>query len=225
VDTPFALTEPPVLLQEVAYCRLKELIVGGELPPGTYFSERQMAQMLGMSTSPVRAALKRLSSDGFVIISAQRGVSVKTLTVRELNDLFEYRMALESFVVAQLCTKSDMPTMNSIEANLQEQLNTAEQDDIARHANLDVSFHILLCDAHGNQEISNSLRLLKDRLNQVAARVTRSHTGRSIENYREHYELFQLIRQGKKEQAVERLGQHLEYARQFYFQQQDSLLV
>lgn len=213
------------MLQDVAYQKLKELIVGGELPPGSYFSERQMAQMLEMSTSPVRVALKRLSSDGFVVISAQRGVSIKTLTVRELNDLFEYRMALESFVVAQLCTKNDLPTMDSIEINLQEQLKTAELDDITRHASLDVSFHILLCDAHGNQEISNSLRLLKDRLNQVAARVTRSHTGRSIDNYREHYELFQLIRQGKKEQAVERLGQHLEYARLFYFQQQGSLLV
>jgi DNA-binding GntR family transcriptional regulator len=225
MNTPFVLSEPPVLLQDVAYNRLKELIVGGDLPPGTYFSERQMAQMLDMSTSPVRAALKRLSSDGFVVISAQRGVSVKTLSVNELNDLFEYRMALESFVVAKLCGKSDLPTMDAIDANLREQLNSAEQGDITRHAHLDVSFHILLCDAHGNQEISSSLRLLKDRLNQVAARVTRNNVGRSTDNYREHYELFQLIRQGKKDEAVEMLGKHLEYARQFYFQQKSTLLV
>lgn len=225
MNMPFVLFEPPLLLQDVAYNRLKELIVGGELPPGSYFSERQMAQMLDMSTSPVRAALKRLSSDGFVIISAQRGVSVKTLSVSELNDLFEYRMALESFVVAKLCAKSDIPTMDAIEANLREQLNSAEQGDITRHVHLDVSFHILLCDAHGNQEISSTLRLLKDRLNQVAARVTRGNVGRSIDNYREHYELFQLIRQGRKDEAVELLGKHLEYARQFYFQQKSTLLV
>ncbi len=225
MNMPFVLSEPPLLLQDVAYNRLKELIVGGELPPGAYFSERQMAQMLDMSTSPVRAALKRLSSDGFVVVSAQRGVSVKTLSVNEFNDLFEFRMALESFVVAKLCAKSDIPTMDAIDNNLREQLNAAEQGDISRHVHLDVSFHILLCEAHGNQEISSTLRLLKDRLNQVAARVTRENAGRSIDNYREHYELFQLIRQGKKDEAVEMLGKHLEFARQFYFQQKGPLLV
>ncbi|MEO8409268.1 MAG: GntR family transcriptional regulator [Propionivibrio sp.] len=225
MKSSFALATPPLMLQDVAYSRLKELIVSGELPPGTFFSERQMAQMLEMSTSPVRAALKRLSSDGFVVISAQRGVSVKTLSVKELNDIFEYRLALESFVVAQLCMQRDLPTLDSIEANLREQLNSAEQDDITRHAHLDVSFHILLCDAHGNQEISNALRLLKDRLNQVAARVTRNKTGRSIDNYREHYELFQLIRQGKKNEAVDMLGKHLEFARQFYFDPENTLML
>lgn len=213
------------MLQDIAYQKIKDLIVDGALPPGSFFSERQMAQMLEMSTSPIRVALRRLSVDGFVEVSAQRGVSVKALTVTMLNDLFEYRLALESFVVGRLCSRTDLPMMESIERNLREQLEAAEQGDIPLHVRLDVNFHLLLCDAYGNQEICNSLRLLKDRLNQVAAHVTRGNLGRSVENHREHYLLFQLIRQGKKGEAVEMLGRHLEYARQFYFQTKSALIM
>ncbi len=212
------------LLQDVAYEKMKKLIVSGEISPGDFFSERQMADMLEMSTSPVRAALKLLSSEGFVTISSQRGVSVRTLTVRELNDMFEYRLALESFVVERLCSQPNFPSLHVIEVNLKEQLRSAEQHDIPRQVHLDVSFHMLLCEAYGNQTIIQSLRLLKDRLNQVAAKITRDNAGRSMDSYQEHYQLFELIRAGDKVQATRLLAEHLEFARQFFFKQ-PSILV
>ena len=61
---------PPSRLQSRAYSELRRLIVSGEFPPGTFLSERQLAQQLEMSKTPVHVALERLEAEGFVSISA-----------------------------------------------------------------------------------------------------------------------------------------------------------
>src|SRR5687767_6760558 len=56
----------PTRLQSRAYAELRRLIVTGEFPPGTFLSERQLAQQLVMSKTPVHVALERLEAEGFV---------------------------------------------------------------------------------------------------------------------------------------------------------------
>src|SRR5262245_53005652 len=93
------------LLKEQAYAEIKRQILGGELPPGTFLAERQVAARLGMSKTPVRSALERLESEGFVSISPQQGAIIRDLSVPEIADLYEIRMAIESFVARSLAGK------------------------------------------------------------------------------------------------------------------------
>src|SRR6185437_11004753 len=61
------------LLKERAYEEIRRLIVSGRLAAGTFLTERQLAAQLGMSKTPVRSALERLETEGFVRISPQQG--------------------------------------------------------------------------------------------------------------------------------------------------------
>jgi DNA-binding GntR family transcriptional regulator len=204
----------PVLLQDNAYAALKELIVTGVLRPGAAFSERQMADRLGMSTTPVRAAIRRLASEDFVVISSQRGIFVKTMTVKEMNDLYEYRFALEAQVVLELSKRPDLTKFKALDENLRGQMATAKSGDVAGHIDLDVNFHMMLCQIHGNQMIVEAMGRIQDRLNQIAACVTQDENELTSDNAREHRDLLNLIRKGDGKDAVAMLAAHLDYARE-----------
>src|SRR5262245_27959269 len=92
-------------LKERAYERLKHGLLNNDYPPGTFLSERQLAENLGMSKTPVKAALERLESEGFITVSPQQGIVVRELSVSEIADLYEIRAALESFTLKSLAGK------------------------------------------------------------------------------------------------------------------------
>src|SRR4051812_43714044 len=74
---------------------LRELILDGDLRPGTRLGEVELAERLGVSRTPVREALTRLAADGLVEITPNRGARVATWTVAELEGVFDLRMSLE----------------------------------------------------------------------------------------------------------------------------------
>src|SRR5262252_182499 len=86
-------------LKEQAYERLKRGLLNNDYPPGSFLSERQLAENLGMSKTPVKAALERLESEGFIAVSPQQGIVVRELSVQEIADQYEIRAALESYAV------------------------------------------------------------------------------------------------------------------------------
>ena len=69
-----------------AYDRIRHDIVAGTLAPGTMLSENELATELGMSRTPVRTALSRLQSEGWVTIYPQRGALVRELTADEVRE-------------------------------------------------------------------------------------------------------------------------------------------
>src|SRR4051794_4236895 len=81
-------------LKDEAYEKIKGRLLEGDYAPGSFLSERQLAENLGMSKTPVKAALERLESEGFIAVSPQQGIVVRELSVREIADQYEIRAAL-----------------------------------------------------------------------------------------------------------------------------------
>ena len=108
---PFDVTPPTatdgssgarVFLKDHAYERLKTMILSEQFPPGSFLSERTLAETLGMSKTPVRSAVERLENEGFVSVSPQQGIVVRALSAEEIRNHFDLRIALETFVVRRL---------------------------------------------------------------------------------------------------------------------------
>ena len=77
------------------YRTLLSEIIHGDIAPGQVLAEVEQATRLGVSRTPIREALSRLSSEGFVAHSERRGLSVTALTVADVAGLYEVRQALE----------------------------------------------------------------------------------------------------------------------------------
>jgi DNA-binding GntR family transcriptional regulator len=209
-----AVNAQRALLKDRAYEQIKELILNWTFTPGTFLSERRLAAQLGMSKTPVRSALERLANEGFVTISPQQGVVVREFSVEEIVDLFDIRIALETFVVKSLANRIDEAYVEKLEENLAGQLETTFNGDYERATVLDTDFHVLLCQALGNREILRTMVHLRDKLYRVVYRVLQYNRQRIATSYEEHRKIAGAIFTGDGETAARLVQEHLEWGKQ-----------
>ena len=203
------------LLQEQAYERLKDLIQSGSLPAGSLHTERVLSERLGMSKTPIRTALTRLDIEGFVSVSPQLGVAVRETSLHEIVDLFDIRVALESFVARSLAGRLRPPQVERLRANLREQKDCARANDAGALTRLDTDFHLLFCEFLDNREITRVLVHLRDKLHRVILRVMSRAEGRLRSAAAEHAGIAEAVIRGKGELAARLLRRHLEFGKQF----------
>src|SRR3954471_9174040 len=80
---------------DLAYTRVRGLILSGELAPGAVLPQATLAQTIGISTTPLREALRRLKQEGLVELDAHRDARVRPLDATEARDLLELRRTLD----------------------------------------------------------------------------------------------------------------------------------
>src|SRR6516162_3334378 len=112
---------PRSFLKDRAYELIKQRLLNSDYPPGTFLSERQLAENLGMSKTPVKGALERLESEGFITVSPQQGIVVRELSVREIADQYEIRSILESYTLRTIAGHLTPEQIARVRANLEEQ--------------------------------------------------------------------------------------------------------
>jgi DNA-binding GntR family transcriptional regulator len=202
------------LLKERAYDELKRLILDGEIEPGSFIAERQLAARLGMSKTPVRSALERLESEGFVRISPQQGAMVCELTFHQIADQYEIRTALETFVARSLAGRLTGEQVRSVQENLEAQRVNLGAGDVARGVALDEEFHGLFCEFLGNREILRVMGRLRDKVHRVILLAFRANAGRMAGSYEEHRGIAEAIIRGDAPLAARRVEEHLQYGKE-----------
>jgi len=83
-------------LKTKAYNHIRQGLLLGQWPEGTFFSTGKVAKLIGMSYTPVREAIIQLESEGLVETVTNQGIRTKTLNRDELQEKFELRVILES---------------------------------------------------------------------------------------------------------------------------------
>lgn len=203
------------LLKQQAYVQLKSLIQSATFQPGDFLSERQLALRLGMSKTPVKAALERLEAEGFITVSPQQGIVVRELSIHEVADQFEIRIALESFVVRSLATRINADQTKQLRDVLKAHKSAVAKQDSARCVELDTDFHIMLSRFHGNMEILKVMSQLRDRIHRATSRVLDQDVTRLASSLAEHVAIVDALVANDAALAVRRVEEHLEYGKQF----------
>jgi DNA-binding GntR family transcriptional regulator len=104
----------PSMKRDDTYTRLRELILN-EYSPGQALSEQELANLIGVSRTPIREALFRLEKDGLITIVPRRGPFVAALTVRDIHELFEVREALELYAAKRAAEQVDLRELDRIQ--------------------------------------------------------------------------------------------------------------
>jgi DNA-binding GntR family transcriptional regulator len=208
------VTADKSLLKQQAYEELKRLIQNSTFEARSFLSERQLAIQLGMSKTPVKAALERLEAEGFVAVSPQQGIVVRDLSIHEIADQFEIRLALETFVLRNIAGKLSDEQAARLKDNLRQQQLAAKQLDVAASARLDSAFHTLFCECLGNQEILRVMLQLREKMHRVVTRVFDQNSDRLTPSYKEHRAIADAVLAGDADQAAAALEEHLNYGKQ-----------
>lgn len=203
------------LLKDRAYVELKRLILDTTFSPGDFLSERQLAERLTMSKTPVKAALQRLESEGFIAVSPQQGIVVRDLTIHEIADQFEIRLALESHVLRSVAGKLSGSEAERLRASLRQQREMVAKGDYTQAVELDADFHMMFCEFHGNQEFVRVMSRLRERMHRVIAGVLEQDVDRAAASVAEHVAIADAVLAGDANRAALCLKEHLDYGKQF----------
>ncbi|NEQ54639.1 MAG: GntR family transcriptional regulator [Leptolyngbya sp. SIO3F4] len=138
---------------------LRRVILSGELQPGTRLVQSELAGLLQVSVTPIREALWELNSQGLIDLDAFRGAVVHTPTLKELEDIFEVRMALLPISI-QRGVNHITPKQLTTAAHILEQMES--ESDQTRWLEYNRDFHRQLYGNQPNQHLQATLERMAD---------------------------------------------------------------
>jgi DNA-binding GntR family transcriptional regulator len=205
--------ERPAPLRQAVYDALLELIVNRTLAPGQHLVEAELAEYLGVSRQPVREALQRLQTDGWVDLRPAQGAFVHTPTEEEADQLLAVRSVLETYsakLAAEHATASDVKMLKRLQKSGEEALVTANVERLVK-ANADL--HAAIAAIGRNKVLSEMIGLVDRRVRWYYTPIARPRSG---DSWKEHAELVAAIADGDVERAGEVMHRHAEQTRQTY---------
>lgn len=202
--------QPRDLYRTRAYDELRSRFSRNEYAPGAYLSERQLAAELGMSKTPIKAALARLEMEGFIDVSPQTGIFVRDLTDKEIADLYEIRIALEGYALRTIAGNLSDSQLKVWETNVNALAKCTGTPRSRRKAvALDTEFHLLPMQFLGNQQIVDTMQQYSERIQIVIHRVFALLPDRISQSVEEHREILQAVRKGEGAKASILVEAHL----------------
>ena len=196
---------------DFAYMRVRELILSGELEPGAVINQAVLARQIGISTTPLREALKRLKQQKLVELDAHRDARVTPLDAEEARDLLEMRRSLDPLaasLAADRRTKLDIAEMRSSLDGLDALPSNPTVQQLVAHRR----FHAAIYRASHNALLVETLDGLwdtADRYRRHGLQVERSPEERALKA-REHTLLFEAIVEGDGDTAADVMRTHVE---------------
>lgn len=191
-----------------AYEKLRDEILEWQLAPGTVLGEVEQATRLGVSRTPLREALARLSADGLVEALAGRGVVVAAASVDSAAELFEVRVALETQAAALAAQRRDPAVFEQ----LRDEFAHATEliDEPSRHAYYDLvaRFDLAMDAAVDNAYLVTTLRGLRTHLARLR-RVAHDNPERLAAAAAEHLLIVEAILAGDADLARNATSVHL----------------
>jgi len=189
---------------------LREAILNGYFEPGEKLDQDLIAEELGVSRTPVREALKRLESEGFVEVRPHYGAFIAEVSRQDIREIYEIRRLLESEVMRQVTPLISESVLDELESSIAETQAQFDAGDITKHFASDVYFHETIVNFVENKLLKEVLDGLTNRVSMVR-RFAQSKPGpHLLESFREHRAILQAMRQRDPEQAAELMRHHLE---------------
>lgn len=187
---------------------MRQRILDGHFAAGTQLRQDALAEEFGVSRIPVREALMQLEAEGLVKILPHRGAIVPTLSLSEINELFELRILLEPRLLAASAPRLSAADYDALEEILGEYSAELRTNHIGRWGELNTRFHKLLYQ-HANQPrtlgIVGHLLQESDRHTRLQLLLTAGIERAEIE----HAELVRLCREGAFDKACALLAEHI----------------
>jgi DNA-binding GntR family transcriptional regulator len=151
----------PLHIQSVVdhvYAALRERILSGDLPRGTKLRQTSLANDLGVSRTPLREALRRLSTEGLVEFAPNRGATVSELDFGNMRHAWSARVALEPGAARLAAERRHPPAIAAMRAAIDHQRSVGGDKNESFAANR--AFHLALAAASGNPHLTRFAEML-----------------------------------------------------------------
>lgn len=196
-----------------AYVTLREEILAGDLAPGTVLAEVEQATRIGVSRTPLREALARLTADGLVAPQTGRGLVVTDVSIETIHELFELRRALDETAARLAAARRDPDIFASLEAEFEKvpALLDGPSPSLGAYYDLVERLDDAIDDAVDNPHLVAALASLRTHLVRIR-RLAKDDRERLRTAAAEHLLIVRAIRDGDSELAAHATHIHLHHA-------------
>ena len=195
-------------LSDRVYATIKRQILSGELAGGMLISEEQLASQFGVSRTPIREAVRRLSEYGLVIIKPRSYAMVYEVDDKEVQDIAQVRLALEELTVRSLTPEAverDIETLSRLAADCQYYMSVGNRAEVFVK---DSEFHLELVRCTGNRALYDAYERLdaKVQLLRVAQNLNNDDLPRIIA---QHPSLIDALKKGDMDHSTALMREHI----------------
>lgn len=191
--------------KDLVFNNLRETILSGYFRPGENLSEREIADMLGVSRTPVREAFQQLEKEGLVIYTPKKGVTVPSFSSQQLKDLYSVREYMEGLSSRLLAEKPDKSFVEEMRENVR---LASKEDDVKKQAEINGHFHHLMADNTENLYLISIFQNLHSKISLIRS-TSLSHQNRLKTNLKEHLQICDAIESGDPDLAEQVARAHI----------------
>lgn len=165
MDTDLKVTINEYLpLRDIVFNTLRKAILKGELAPGERLMEKQLAEKMGVSRTPIREAIRKLELEGLVIMVPRKGAEVAMITEQDIKDVLEVRAALEGLAVNLACQKMSKEDIDKLLLVNDDFTKAAKNMDIDQVIEKDVEFHDVIYTSTKNKKLIQIISNLREQI-------------------------------------------------------------
>lgn len=196
-------------LRDLIFEKLQQSIFSGKFKSGERITEKEIAEELSVSRTPVREALYRLASTGVIKIIPHRGFLISKWSSKEIKDVIELRIALEIFAV-KLAIQRILPSeINELKILVAKMEKAVKKEDIMKASHFNSLFHDKIVLASKNKELFEVMEPIKNKIYHFRI-ISISTPNRLKESLKEHKEILNALISKNAELAQKLISQHIQ---------------
>ena len=209
-------TEKPLIdvtnINEKVYEFIKRRIIDLTYPPGRKINSAALRQELGISQTPIKDALSRLAGEQLVEISSRRGTYVKDVTDRDIQEIAEIRIILETGAVEMAAGRITKEKITQLEALYENTLNEPGEFDYRSFMERDSSFHMAIVGLTDNQRLLQTYKRLNSHAQVVRSRFGGPGAKKLPKTDRTHKAILEALKKNDTEKAKVTIRKHIIYS-------------
>ncbi len=191
-----------------AYMGIRRMFFLNEIIPGQKISYGDLAKRLGMSTTPIIQALKRLEFQGLVRHEPNRGYYTETISLKEITEIYEFRELIETSLLPKTISQINDKGLKKLKKALDNHLEAVRDIYLKERLLKDMEFHLVLAELSGCAIQINTLKSLFDLLYlKYRGNILFVTPMDTVDS--EHKKLYEYIAQANLKGATQVLKQHI----------------
>jgi DNA-binding GntR family transcriptional regulator len=198
-------------LRRRAFRQIQNDILNGVYEPGESLIETKLSEELGVSRTPVREALRQLELEGLVESVPNKGVTVKGVSPKDIQDIYTIRMLIEGLAARWAAEKVTPEEIEELKEAVELEEFFTTKKDYGRLLKLDTRFHDIIFKASKSMPLMHTLSTFHHYV-QRARKVSMSSPKRAMEVLKEHKAIMQAIIDGDADRAEKLTTEHVRNA-------------
>jgi DNA-binding GntR family transcriptional regulator len=199
---------PAPSLKEMALATIKEAMFSKKLEQEVMYTEAALTSELGISRTPVREALIHLASRGLITYFPRKGFKIKLLTEKDMNSLFELRLALELATIRHIVPALKKASLTEIERVQAQYRRISQKGEPLESIQANMAFHACLADLTENSYLINALEEIRD-LTDLAGLRSLEVGSRTTEAIEEHERIVAELKRRSLSGALREMEAHI----------------